>query len=287
MTDETHETATSPAWPALKLPYAKTETHRLYPHTFTRTSLFSSRKFSGGAKRDDVADGAEIKLESISTYAVEQVGGQRLDQGDLAVYTWMLDRAYKRGLAGLPEAVIFFTIEEAIAGIGKSRGAVRVKLLQDSLRRLFEAEVKYTTPHATGVTRLISSIEKPLPGEKKPYDFVVVVSARVGDFFLNNDFNLIKNTEREKLDYLGLWLHAFYDSHETDTCFLYTTALIKKLADREDTPEHVWRKKLAVALEAVKAAAGWRMCQVVEKSGEKSKIQVVKGDPPKRKKAAT
>lgn len=71
------------------------------------------------------------------------------------------------------------------------------------------------TPHATGRTRLIASIEEPTPESKKKYDYEVVISAKVGDFFREGDFRILLNEERAKLDdYLSKWLHAFYSSHK-------------------------------------------------------------------------
>ncbi|MFM0301068.1 plasmid replication initiator TrfA [Paraburkholderia sediminicola] len=275
-TATSHDTATS-FWPPLKLARGKLETHRAFPHAFIRSSLFSSRKFSGEAVRDVAAEDNPIIIRTLSNYELVQVAGERLDQGDCDVYMWLLNRAYQRGLAGKPEARIFFTREEAISERGRSRGTKMFRLFHESLMRLYKADIIYKTPYANGRTRLISSIEEPTPTNKKKYDYEVIISAKVGDFFHENDFRILKNEERAKLkDYLSKWLHAFYSSHRNP--IKYKCDLIKRLTDRGDTPERIWREKLQSALANVKEATGWLACEVMQEDGEPPKIHVIKGE---------
>ncbi|MFL9864158.1 hypothetical protein PQR67_08260 [Paraburkholderia fungorum] len=283
-TDTLPDTATS-VWPQLKLARGKLDTHRAFPHAFVRSSLFSSRKFSGEANRKVAAEDNPISIAALSNYELEQVAGERLDQGDCDVYVWLLNRAYQRGLAGKSEARIFFTREEAISERGRQRGTKNFCLLHESLMRLYKADISYKTRYASGRTRLISSIEEPTPGSKKKYDYEVVISAKVGDFFQERDFRILQNEERGKLkDYLSKWLHAFYSSHAKP--FKCSCDLIKALADRIDTPERIWRAKLDAALAHLKEVTGWPECEVIHEAGERPKISVIKGERqfPKRKK---
>jgi hypothetical protein len=207
-----------------------------------------------------------------------QVAGERLDQGDCDVYAWLLTRAYQRGLADKSDARIFFTQEEAISERGRKRGTKNFRLFRESLLRLYKADIVYKTPYATGRTRLISSIEEPTPESKKKYDYEVIISAKVGDFFRKGDFRILLNEEREKLnDYLSKWLHAFYSSHAYPIKF--TCDLIKSYADRTDTTDKIWREKLDAALVKVKEVTGWLQCEVKQEDGKPPRIIVRKGKP--------
>lgn len=277
---------TASIWPKLKLKHGTLETHRAYPHAFIRSALFSSRKFSGGAIRTVATEAAPIKIASLSNYKLVQVAGERLDQGDCDVYAWLLTRAYQRGLAGKSEARIFFTQEEAMSERGRKRGTKNFMLFRESLLRLYKAELVYETPYATGRTRLICSIKPKLECKKK-YDYEVVISPKVGDFFQEGDFRILLNEERSKLDdYLSKWLHAFYSSHTNP--LKLNCELIKSYADRTETPDKIWRKKLDAALAKVKEVTGWLECEVRQEDGQRPKIFVRKGQPQfaKRKKTA-
>lgn len=277
---------TASIWPKLKLKHGMLETHRAYPHAFIRSALFSSRKFSGGAIRMVATEEAPIKIASLSNYKLVQVAGERLDQGDCDVYAWLLTRAYQRGLAGKSEARIFFTQEEAMSERGRKRGTKNFMLFRESLQRLYKADLVYETPYATGQTRLICSIQKPNPECKKKYDYEVVISPKVGDFFREGDFRILLNEERSKLDdYLSKWLHAFYSSHNNP--LKLNCELIKNYADRAETTDKIWREKLDAALVKVKEVTNWPVCEVRQEDGELPKIVVRKGKTqfPRRKKA--
>jgi hypothetical protein len=267
---------TASTWPKLKLKHGTLETHRAYPHAFIRSALFSSRKFSGGAIRTVATEEAPIEIASLSNYKLVQVAGERLDQGDCDVYAWLLTRAYQRGLAGNSVARIFFTQEEAMSERGRKRGTKNFMLFRESLQRLYKADLVYETPYATGRTRLIFSIHNPKPEYKKKYDYEVVIFPEVGDFFREGDFRILMNEEREKLDdYLSKWLHAFYSSHAHP--LELTCDLIKTYADRADTPDAIWRKKLDTALLKVKEVTGWLECEARQENGARPKIVVRKG----------
>ncbi|UXZ60800.1 hypothetical protein NUJ28_15060 [Burkholderia multivorans] len=273
-------------WPSLRLAPDKLDDHRAFPHAFIRSALFSSRKFSGEAVRETATESAPILLDSLSNYELLQAGGERLDQGDCEVFVWLVSRAYQRGLRGKTEARIFFTRGEAVAELGRHRGTKNFKLLHDSLMRLYQADIIYRTPHADGRTRLISSIETSAPGSKNKYDYEVIISGKVGDFFKERDFKIIKNDVRANLkDYLSRWLHAFYSSH-SKPFKNYRCDRIKRLADRQDTPEHIWRKKLEESLKHLKEKTGWWECEIVQEDGKPPEISIVKGERqfPKRKK---
>ncbi|CAJ2933719.1 TrfA family protein [Burkholderia pseudomallei] len=283
---DTPPDSTPQPWPSLKLAHGKLDDHRAFPHSFVRSALFSSRKFSGEAVRATATESDPILLASLSNYRLVQYGGERLDQGDCEVFVWLVSRAYQRGLTGKTEARIFFSREEAAAELGRQRGTKNFRLFQESLMRLYKADIAYTTPHADGRTRLISSIEKMPPGSKNNYDYEVNISGKVGDFFRESDFRIIKNDERAKLkDYLSKWLHAFYSSH-SKPFNNYSCDRIKKLADRWDTPEHIWYKKLTASLAHLQAATGWWECKIVRENDKPPSISVVKGERrfPKRKK---
>lgn len=292
MTDTPPDT-TSQTWPPLKLARGKLESGRAFPHAFIRSALFSTRQFSGGAVREIATAATPIDIDTPRNYKLAQVAGVRLDQGDCDVYVWLLNRAYQRGLAGKSEARIFFTREEALSERGLARGTKNFRLFHESLMRLYDADISYQTPYATGRTRLISSIEVPKPEEKKKYDYEVIISAKVGDFFHEKDFRLLQNEERAQLkDYLSKWLHAFYSSHNNTSYdsrgepILYPCDRIKSLTDRARTPEREWRKKLDAALADVKKVTGWPEFQVILKDGKPDSISVAKGERqfPKRKK---
>lgn len=278
--------STPQAWPSLKLAPEKLDDHRAFPHALIRSALFSSRKFSGEAVRETATERAPILLDSLSNYELLQAGGERLDQGDCEVFVWLVSRAYQRGLEGKTEARIFFTRGEAVAELGRHRGTKNFKLLHESLMRLYQADIIYKTKHADGRTRLISSMETSTPGSKNKYDYEVIISGKVGDFFKERDFRIIKNDERAKLkDYLSKWLHAFYSSH-SKPFKNYRCDRIKRLADREDTPERIWREKLAKSLAHLKEETGWWECEIVQEGDKPLEISIVKGERqfPKRKK---
>lgn len=284
---DTRPDSTPQPWPSLKLGHGKLDDHRAFPHAFVRSALFSSRKFSGEAVRATATENSPILLASLSNYRLVQYGGERLDQGDCEVFVWLVSRAYQRGLAGKTEARIFFTREEAAAELGRQRGTKNFRLFHESLMRLYKADIAYTTPHADGRTRLISSMEKIAPGGKNKYDYEIIISGKVGDFFRESDFRIIKNDERAKLkDYLSKWLHAFYSSH-SKPFNNYSCDRIKKLADRVDTPDHIWYKKLAASLTHLKTVTGWWECEIVRDADKPPSILVTKGERrfPKRKKA--
>jgi hypothetical protein len=268
--------ASASIWPKLKLKYGTLDTYRTYPHAFIRSALFSSRKFSGGAIRTVATEETPIEIASLSNYNLVQVAGERLDQGDCDVYAWLLTRAYQRGVANKSDARIFFTREEAISERGRKRGTKNFRLFRESLMRLNKADIVYKTPYATGRTQLISSIEEPPPESKKKYDYEIVISAKVGDFFREGDFRILLNEEREKLDdYLSKWPHSFYSSHAQP--LRLSCDLIKNYADRTDTKDKVWRNKLDAALVKVKEVTGWLECEVKQEDGERAKISVRKG----------
>jgi len=287
--------ATEPVelWPELKLSRAMLDNHRAFPHAFLRSALFSSRKFSGGAKRQIASADKPIHIAALNNYRLQQVAGERLDQGDCEVYVWLVNRAYRAGLAGKAEARIFFTREEALSELGRARGTKNFNLFHASLLRLFKAEIAYDIPSAEGCTRLISSIEKPKGVSKKKYDYEVVLSAKGGDFFRGQSFTKILNEERAKLkDYLSKWLHAFYSSHNLPHRIKADT--IKELADRTknkgtgdqiETPEFdkIWRSKLDAALGEVKKVTGWPTCEVVQDGNGSAKVIVIK--PPVKPKS--
>lgn len=285
LSTDTPPDSTPQTWPSLKLAHGKLDDHRAFPHAFVRSAVFSSRKFSGEAVRATATESAPILLASLSNYRLVQYGGERLDQGDCEVFVWLVSRAYQRGLAGKTEARIFFTREEAAAELGRQRGTKNFRLFQESLMRLYKADIAYTTPHADGRTRLISSIEKMAPGGKNKYDYEIIISGKVGDFFRERDFRIIKNDVRANLkDYLSRWLHAFYSSH-SKPFKNYRCDRIKRLADRQDTPEHIWRKKLEESLKHLKEKTGWWQCEIVQEDGKPPEISIVKGERqfPKRK----
>ncbi|EKS9884141.1 hypothetical protein BTK96_001048 [Burkholderia pyrrocinia] len=290
---ETLPDATAHIWPQLKLARGMLDSGRAFPHAFIRSALFSTRQFSGGAVREVATAATPIAIDKLSNYGFAQVAGVRLDQGDCDVYVWLLNRAYQRGLAGKSEARIFFTREEALSERGLARGTKNFRLFHQSLMRLYDADISYLTPYATGRTRLISSIEVPKAEEKKKYDYEVIISAKVGDFFHENDFRLLQNDERAKLkDYLSKWLHAFYSSHDKPIYdsrgepILYSCDRIKSLTDRAKTPEREWREKLDAALAHVREVTGWREFKVVLKTGRPDRISIKKGERrfPKQKK---
>ncbi|MFX1715685.1 hypothetical protein [Paraburkholderia sp. A1RO-5L] len=288
LSTDTPPDSTPQTWPSLKLAHRTLDDHRAFPHAFIRSALFSSRKFSGDAVRATATESDPILLDSLSNYELAQVGGERLDQGDCEVFVWLVSRAYQRGLAGKTEARIFFTREEAVAELGRHRGTKNFKLLHESLIRLYKADIVYKTSHAAGRTRLISSIEASTPGSKNKYDYEVIVSGKMGDFFKERDFRIIKNDERARLkDYLSKWLHAFYSSHGKPFKN-YSCDKIKGLTDRSDTPERIWHEKLAAALAHLKEVTGWWECEIVQETGKRPSISIVKGERrfPKRKKSS-
>jgi hypothetical protein len=295
MTDTSPTDTATCTWPQLKLARGKLDSGRAFPHAFIRSALFSTRQFSGGAVREIATEDCPIELDAPRNYALAQVGGVRLDQGDCDVYVWLLNRAYQRGLAGKSEARIFFTREEAVSERGLARGSKNFRLFHESLMRLYQADISYQTPHAAGRTRLISSIEMPKPEERKKYNYEVVISAKVGDFFHGKDFRVLQNVERAQLkDYLSKWLHAFYSSHGETTYnsraqpILYSCDRIKSLTDRASTPEREWRKKLDSSLSAVKKVTGWLEFKVILKEGKPDSVFVLKGvrQFPKQKKTS-
>ncbi|WP_299534595.1 hypothetical protein [uncultured Herbaspirillum sp.] len=224
----------------------------------------------------NASEEAPITIASLKTYHLVQLAGERLDQGDCEVYTWLLNRAYQRNVAGSADARIFFTREEAIVELGRSRGSRNFQLFDDSLLRLYRADVAFRLPNAEGRMRLISSIEKPHKTEAREYDYEILIAAKAGDFFRGNDFKLLANTERKKLDdYLSKWVHAFYSSHTAP--FDITTAKIKQLADREGMQESKWRAALAMSLAKVQEVTKWPICRVIESGDAPAKVVVVKG----------
>ncbi|MCR1768925.1 plasmid replication initiator TrfA [Burkholderia glumae] len=264
-------------WPKLELDNDYLERGHAVPHAFIRSALFSSRKFSGEAVRATATESNPISISAQDKYKLKQVAGQRLDQGDCDVYVWLLNRAYKRGLEGKAEARIYFTRGEALAELGRARGTKSFKLLDESLMRLYRADIAYEIPHAIGRTRLISSLEKPRKEDNKNYDYEVVVSAKAGDFLRGEDFKVLIHAERERLDdYLSKWLHAFYSSHNNP--YDLTLDYIKELSDRASiTQESKWRALLDKSLAKVKDATGWSVCEVREYENALTKIVVKKG----------
>ncbi len=249
---------------------------RVVPHAFVRSALFSSRKFSGEAVRAVATEANPIAIAALDRYALQQVAGERLDQGDCEVYVWLLNRAYLGGLPRSGDARIRFARGEALSGLGRARGTQSFKLLEESLLRLYRADVAYEIPHASGRTRLISSLEKTERGGDKGYDYEVVISAKAGDFLRGRDFKALLDAERKGLgDYLAKWLHGFYASHEVP--FQITTDKIKQLSDRDTMQESKWRAVLEKSLAKVKQATGWEVCEVREFDNASPKIVVVKG----------
>jgi hypothetical protein len=150
----------------------------------------------------------------------------------------------------------------------------------------YQADIAYEIPHAIGRTRLISSLEKVSEKSNKNYDYEVVISAKIGDFFLGEAFKALLNVERKKLDdYLTKWLHAFYVSH--DNPFQITTDLIKQLANRETMQESKWRTVLNKSLAKVKQATGWLVCEVKEFENASPKIVIIKRKGKSRRPAQT
>jgi hypothetical protein len=270
-------TTPSETWPKLELDSDYFDRGQAVPHAFIRSALFSSRKFSGEAVRTTATETHPISISAQDKYKLEQVAGERLDQGDCDVYVWLLNRAYVRGVAGKTEARIYFTRGEALTELGRARGTKSFKLLDESLMRLYRADIAYEIPHANGRTRLISSLEKPSKEAKKNFDYEVVVSAKAGDFFRGEDFKVLFHTEREHLnDYLSKWLHAFYSSHGNP--FDLTLDYIKNLADRTSIKQaSKWRALLDKSLANVKQATGWPVCEVKEYENSIPKIVVRKG----------
>lgn len=248
-------------WPCLAVPRYMLDNARATPHLLIRTSLFSTRKFSGGAVREVASKSNPITMAAIGGYACRQIDGVRMDQGDGEIYAWLLNRAYLQGVTGKNEMRICFTREEAFKELGRSRGTKGFKLFEESLLRLYQADVEYETQYATGRTRLISSIEKPLDEKKFGYDYEVLLSAKLGEFFFGDDFRLIPNSEHTALkSYLAKWLHAFYSSHNTP--FPYKTDTIKTLVDRHFVQESKWQEALTTSLADVKRVTGWPTCEV-------------------------
>lgn len=280
----TLKTVHTESWPEIDLPADLLKTSRTVPHAFVRSALFSSRKFSGDAVRAQASETSPIPIAAQSNYTLLQLAGERLDQGDCDVYAWLLTRAYRRGLAGKAEARIYFTRGEALRELGRARGTQSFKLFEESLMRLYRADISYEIPHATGRTRLISSLEKSTKDSNKKFDYEVIISAKAGDFFRENDFKALADAEREQLsDYLTKWLYAFYSSH--DNPFQITTDFVKKLADRTSMQESKWRTTLDKSLERVKQVTGWPVCEVREYDNVAPRVVVAKGaQPPRRPK---
>ncbi|CAH2901127.1 MAG: hypothetical protein PCALPYG88_1732 [uncultured Paraburkholderia sp.] len=270
-------TTPSETWPKLDLSDGTLARGRAVPHAFIRSALFSSRKFSGDAVRVLATETNPIPISAQENYKLRQVAGERLDQGDCDVYVWLLNRAYKRGLEGKTEARIYFTRGEALKELGRARGTKSFQLLDESLMRLYQADIAYEIPNAIGRTRLISSVEKPRKEANKNFDYEVVVSAKAGDFLRGEDFKVLYHVERDRLgDYLSRWLHAFYSSHNNP--YQLTTDFIQELADRTSIKqESKWRALLDKALANVKEVTGWAVCEVREYENVRPRIVVTKG----------
>ena len=263
-------------WPKLELKHGLKNGIRLNPNAFSRTAIFSTRTFNGGAIRPS-ADNQPIQIESIKPYEVTQIAGERLSQSDADLFFWLLAKAYADG-PPKNTATVSFKRSEAFAGIGMANSGAALKLFEKSLDRLDKAKFRWSWDNGASGLRagLINKLGWCAPGTEA-FDYWLSLDLGIANLLLEKAWSLLDAEERSKIgnDPLAKGLHTFYTSHE-DNPFPMKASTLKRIMDRESMQDSKWRIALIKALARVKAATNWPTCELMDHGPTKDKVVIQK-----------
>lgn len=263
-----------PAWPELDLPYGLLDGNRIAANVLVRSAVFSTMEFSGAAERPTITE--PLALATLKNHEILQVAGVRLSQSDADLFFWLVSRAYCSGAPEV-EAQVCFSAPEALSALGRARGGKTTNLLEQSLRRLHDADFLFKVPNLVGQSRLLSSVEH-LPLSAPAQEYAVTIAADVASLLSVREWFILRGGERDQLagEPLARGLHAFYASHSMRPYPMWTSTL-KRLMGRESMQESKWLHALDNALAKVKAASGWGQCERLQSGEFAGKVVITKG----------
>jgi hypothetical protein len=243
------------------------------PYIIARSGIFSSQIYRGPIKRPEAT--APLDIKTLGNAKIIQIAGHRLDQGDADVFYEVVRALFTRAHAHEPGLQVVLECRALLSSIGRASGGKTNVLLRESLERLVNA--KFEIYEKTGqfyTTGLLQSVAYPEAGSSKAHVQIEVDPGLI-KLYKGNQWALLKKKERSVLKSpTARALYAYYCTHDSNPYHLLPDTL-KQLVGRLGMQDYKWLALLRTALNEIKIATGWQVCELAAGSGGRARRVIV------------
>jgi hypothetical protein len=245
------------------------------PYVIARSGIFSSQIYRGPIKRPEAT--ARIDIETLGGANIFQIAGHRLDQGDADVFYEVVRALFTRVHAQEPGIQVVLECRLLLSSIGRASGGKTNVLLRESLERLVNA--KFEIHEKTGqfyTIGLLQSIAYSDAGSSKGRVQIEVDPGLI-ELYKGNQWAVLKKKERSVLKSpTARALYAYYCTHGNNPYHLLPDTL-KQFVGRLGMQDYKWLALLRTALDELKIATGWQVCELAAASdGRARRVIVIK-----------
>jgi hypothetical protein len=242
------------------------------PHVIARSNIFSSQIYRGPIHRSGIK--IPCQIATLGGVKIVQTAGHRLDQGDANVFYEILGSLFSQLENRAFSSQVTIARSDLLSNIGRSKGGKTNALLHDSLIRLVNAEFLIDKNNSKQYTTgILQGFAYHSEGNSK---YVLIeIDPRFLELYMNNEWVILKKKERDALSSpISKALHAYYCTHQKPYPLCPET--LKRLADRTNMQESKWLIQLQSALDEIKLATGWHVCEISTSEKYAGKVTVVK-----------
>lgn len=245
------------------------------PYIIARSGIFSSQIYRGPVKRPEAT--APLDIKTLGNAKIIQIAGHRLDQSDADVFYEVVRAFFTRAHTHEPELQVVLECRDLLSNIGRAGGGKTNVLLRESLERLIKA--KFEIHEKTGqfhTIGLLQSVAYSEAGSSK-WHAEIEVDPGLIELYNGNQWALLKKKERSVLKSpIARALYVYYCTHDNKPYHLLPDTL-KQLVGRLGMQDYKWFALLRTALDELKIATGWQVCELVAASdGRSRKVIVIK-----------
>ena len=234
------------------------------PYIIARSSTFSSQIYRGPIKRPEATVPLDIK--TLGNSKITQIAGHRLDQNDADVFYEVARALFTKVHTHEPDVQVALKCRALLSSIGRASGGKTNLLLRESLERLVNA--KFEIHEKTGqfyTTGLLQSIAYSDVGSSKGH-IQIEVDPGLIKLYKGNQWALLKKKERSVLKSpIARAMYAYYCTHGNNPYHLLPDTL-KQFVGRLGMQDYKWLALLRTALDELKIATGWHVCELAAAS---------------------